>query len=330
MGTISTLNLRVGYKKGQKHFLQVGPEYNVEAFEGELIALIGQNGSGKSTFLRTLARLQSLLKGKILVNDRSIREIPTNEFSTLLSYVSTETVRTLNITVNQLIALGRFPYTNWLGQLTKSDTLVIDEAIELTGLNNLRHKPVYELSDGERQRVMIARTLAQDTPIIILDEPTAYLDIVSRHNIVHLLADLAHNKNKTIIFSTHDLSLAISEADKIWLLNGEKLISGSPEDLIIDNAFSGMFGKNLEFDWNSGTLKRTRQTFRKVVIKGEKCIAFDLLSQALEKIGYAITDESKLNIEIINNSGKNFYKLTDQSGSSEYRSIYEVCRRLKG
>jgi iron complex transport system ATP-binding protein len=162
-----------------------------------------------------------------------------------VGFISTEIVKITNMTVYELVSLGRFPYTNWVGKIEGTDHDIIMDSIEKTGMESLFDRNIAELSDGERQRAMIARVLAQDTEIMIMDEPTAFLDIKSKYEIVHLMHDLALKRGKTIIFSTHDLSIAISQADKIWLTLEDKLVQGAPEDLMIQGAFDHLFDSSV-------------------------------------------------------------------------------------
>lgn len=329
MKTIEILNLKIGYPNHRKQKTQIGPEINVDSSEGELIALIGPNGIGKSTLLRTITRLQPSMSGKILINGKQQTEIDRNEYSRLLSFVSTEPVRVQNFSVYQLIALGRFPYTNWLGNITYSDKEIIEESLKLVNLDIFKVKPVNELSDGERQRVMIARALAQDTPIIVLDEPTAYLDLINKHDIVHLLRKLALTKNKTIIFSTHDLNIALSEADKIWLMLPDEVKQGAPEDLILENSFSEIFGTSLEFNWHSGTFSQIRSSAKTISLKGNPGIVYDLTSKALERIGFSKNENAEQSVEVKTGINENSFIVKGFSEEKESKSIYELCRFLR-
>lgn len=328
MGTIELSGLKIGYPSRKGQTKQIGPEIILDALEGELIALIGRNGIGKSTLLRTIANLQKPLDGSLKIRNKLFKEIDRNEYSTLLSFVSTEPVRIPNLTVYQLVALGRFPYTNWYGTLTSIDKELIAESITLTGLNNLVSKPVNEISDGERQRAMIARALAQNTPIIILDEPTAYLDLVNKYDIVHILQDLAHSKQKTIVFSTHDLNIALSETDKIWLMNNIEALQGAPEDLILKNSFIDLFENKLEFNWESGTFKKLRYHSKTLSLKGDQGIFFNLILKAIERIGFTVVENAN-NIVMINNNDKTTSLISDRfSETKNFTSIYELCRLL--
>jgi iron complex transport system ATP-binding protein len=329
MTTIELSGLKIGYTIGRKKTKPIGPIINFDALKGELIALVGPNGIGKSTLLRTVVRLQPALSGKLMINEKNQGEIKREEYSTLLSFVSTEPVRVSNLSVYQLVALGRFPYTNWLGKITKSDKEIIEESLELLNLVQLKNLSIDEISDGERQRAMIARALAQNTPIMLLDEPTAYLDLINKYDIVHILHDLARTKQKTIIFSTHELNIALSQVDKIWLMSSNKVKQGAPEDLILDNTISHLFGNKLEFDWQSGTFKQIKVSNKSIALKCEPGLIRELILKALDRIGVSIDKNSTQQIEAINKNNENLFVVTNSMKVAEFKSIYELCRYLR-
>jgi len=233
---LSLSGLEIGYgTSGYKRILL--PPITETASEGELIAVIGRNGVGKSTLLRTIAGLQPVISGQLHIDGRKISDYSRVHLSEKVGYISTEIVKVSNMTVYDLVSQGRFPYTGWFGRIGKDDDHVILESVEKTGLKDLVHRPVNQLSDGERQRAMIAMVLAQDAKLMVMDEPTAFLDISAKFDILHIMHELAAGRSKTILFSTHDLGMAVSQADKIWLLRDDGMRSGSPEDLMLDGAF---------------------------------------------------------------------------------------------
>jgi len=219
VGNIIRLDkLEIGYGQGRKkHSLSRPLECNARS--GELIALMGRNGCGKSTLLRTIAGLQEALSGSVRLVDRSLEDYPRKELSRLLGFVSTEVIRVQGLRVRDLVAMGRYPHTGWFGRLSEQDHERVRHAMDITSLDSLASRDLDELSDGERQRAMIARTLAQDTRILILDEPTAFLDLTHRHEVIILLGKLAREHGKTILFSSHDLQLSLREASRIWLMH---------------------------------------------------------------------------------------------------------------
>ena len=215
--TIRLENLSIGYfgKKGKK---EVARGISANLYAGELTCLIGPNGIGKSTLLRTLCAFQQKLGGKILIEGRELSEHQDKELSKKIGVVLTHRPQIQNMSVEELVSLGRSPYTGFWGKLEKKDKKIVEEAISLIGIENLKDRMIQTLSDGERQKVMIAKAIAQQTPIICLDEPTAFLDFPSKIETMQLLQRLCRDKGKTIFLSTHDLELALQIADRIWLM----------------------------------------------------------------------------------------------------------------
>ncbi|MFI3281324.1 MAG: ABC transporter ATP-binding protein [Rikenellaceae bacterium] len=186
---------------------------------GELVALLGRNGSGKSTLLRSIAGLEAPLGGQVVIAGENIFEMKPLQRASTVSFVTTERRRVVNLLAEDLVALGRAPYTSWLGRMQEQDRDIVAHSLELVGMSHMARRSVERLSDGELQRVMIARALAQQTPVILLDEPTAFLDMPSRYELVELLTSLTHAEGKTIIFSTHELDIAQDYCDTIALIN---------------------------------------------------------------------------------------------------------------
>jgi iron complex transport system ATP-binding protein len=191
--------------------------------QGSLTALVGRNGAGKSTLLRVLAALDTPQVGDVIINNTPISSLNAEQRARLISFVSTQRVRVSNLKCKDVVAIGRTPYTNWMGSLQEQDKQCVAHALEAVGMTAFADRPIDTLSDGECQRIMIARALAQQTPIILLDEPTAFLDIPNRFEICRLLATLAHTENKTIIFSTHDIDAAMPVCDNVAILDSGAL-----------------------------------------------------------------------------------------------------------
>lgn len=213
--------------------------------KGKLVTVLGKNGIGKSTLLRTISKVQKPISGNIFINQKEIEMYKNQELSTALSLVLTERLPESQLTVFELVALGRQPYTNWIDKLSENDLEKINWAIKETEIDHLKNKYFYELSDGQLQRVLIARALAQDTEIIILDEPTAHLDLHHTIKIFSLLKNLVQKTTKTIIMSTHEVNLAIKFADEIILFTDDKIFTGNPSELIEINAFDDLFPKEI-------------------------------------------------------------------------------------
>lgn len=216
---------------------------------GEFTALIGRNGTGKSTLLRTIAALAKPMKGCITVNGRRLDSLSRRDTAALIAFVSTDEVRVENLKVSDVVSLGRAPYTNWVGALTSADKDKVNYALALVGMREFASKGIDTLSDGERQRVMIARALAQDTPIILLDEPTAFLDLPNKYEIGLLLRRLAHEEGKCIIFSTHDLNIALELCDTIAMIDSGRFYHGTTDMLVGSGVLGRLFENTaLEFD----------------------------------------------------------------------------------
>lgn len=223
---------------------------------GELTALIGRNGTGKSTLLRTIAALAKPQKGHITIGGVDASELTMREVASRIAFVSTEDVRVQNLHVWDVVSLGRAPYTNWVGRLNEEDKTKVRESLRLVGMEHFAESSMDSLSDGERQRVMIARALAQDTPIILLDEPTAFLDLPNKYEICLLLKRLAHKEGKCILFSTHDLSIAIELCDTIAVIEGGKFHYGTAEMLIEEGVMQRIFDSaQIEFDRERGNVR---------------------------------------------------------------------------
>ena len=245
---LATEGLSIGYLSKKKSTTIVS-DINIEILAGQLIGMIGINGSGKSTLLRTLAGLQAPLSGRILLGDNSIESFSPEELAQQMSVVLTGQMISKNLTVFELVSLGRQPYTNWLGTLGPTDIDSINEALDATDCTELKDSPCYALSDGQLQRVLIARALAQDTPLILMDEPLTHLDLHHKAALLKLLSSIAKTKNKTILFSTHDVEHAIPLCDEMLVLQEGKVIMNTPEQLIKDGVFDRMFPEDhIRFD----------------------------------------------------------------------------------
>jgi iron complex transport system ATP-binding protein len=248
---ISTQNLTIGYFS--KKELKIAENLEVSIFQGDLVALVGGNGIGKSTLLRTLTGIQKPIDGKVMIQGQNLHELAADEVAKLVSVVLTDKLPPSNLSVYELIAMGRHPYTNWLGILSKDDQKAIENAIDWTQTQHLLHKKHYEISDGQLQIVMIARALAQNTPVIVLDEPTTHLDLPHKVALFKLLKKLAQEVNKAILFSTHDIDLAIQLADQMMVMTAGKIVQNDPCQLITQGVFDTLFkDENIYFDASKG------------------------------------------------------------------------------
>lgn len=323
---IEMKNLVVGYRrKNQAVPVMSFPSIKVE--KGDFIAVAGQNGIGKSTLIKTLIQLIPEIKGEILLNGKSVKLYSGTALASLISYVSTEIVHNQQMTVRDLVTYGRYPYTNWFGKIEKEDLKIVDEAIELLELQHLAGRSIDEISDGERQRTMIARALAQQTEIMILDEPTAFLDLPHKHEIVNLLGWLSRKFNKTVIFTTHDLGIAIREADKLWLLSRDGFFQGSPEDLILSGTISKTFNTSkVSFDNRKGefTIKKELRPYLHITGKSN---LVHWTKNAIEKDGFTVPDkdsEEFPSITVSQHSDGYNWKLLNEGKAYSFRSISEL------
>jgi len=252
---LKTENLSIGYTSKKSKTI-VASNINIELQQGELVGLIGGNGIGKSTLLRTITKVQNSLGGSIYINDKDISKYTSLDLAKAMSLVLTEQISSKNLSVVELVALGRQPYTNWVGNLSKNDKTAINKALEQTNIEDLKHKKCYELSDGQLQKALISRALAQDTDLIILDEPTTHLDMYHKAYILKLLKELAKETGKTILFSSHEIDLAIQLCDTLIVMNKDKVVMNDPCSLISNGTFNTLFPDDLiDFDKKTGSFK---------------------------------------------------------------------------
>jgi iron complex transport system ATP-binding protein len=282
---LETRNLSIGYKQRT-----VMNALNLQLRAGEIVCLLGQNGIGKSTLMRTLAATQTPLQGEVLLQGKPIQHMKARELAKHLSIVTTERIDGHMLDGWSLVALGRHPHTDWTGQLSPEDERKVNWALEIVKAQSLAKQRVSEMSDGERQRVMIARALAQEPAVILLDEPTAFLDLTRRVEIMEVLQRLAHQTQRAVLLSTHDLELALKTADVVWLMSPNHPIEiGAPEDLILSGAFERAFTREgLHFDQHTGTFKLSRSVRGVIQLKGEMDLRYQWTQHALERIGYQV------------------------------------------
>ena len=283
--TIHIEKLPIGYP-GKGDVKVVASDICAGINSGELTCLLGANGVGKSTLLRTLSAFQPKLSGEIRIQGKEIGSYTDKQLSKVISVVLTEKCDIRNMTSVELIGLGRSPYTGFWGTLSKEDKEVVDHAINLVGISHLAHRMVHTLSDGERQKVMIAKALAQETPVIILDEPTAFLDFPSKVEMMQLLHQLSRQTDKTIFLSTHDLELALQIADKIWLMDKANGVTiGTPEDLSLDGTLSSFFArKGIVFDLETGLFRVNNEYTSQIRIVGHGQ-KYAMVRKALQRNG---------------------------------------------
>lgn len=312
--TIEIKSLSIGYprKRGAKI---IAENIHASINQGELTCLLGANGIGKSTLLRTLSGFQPKLAGEIFIQEKEIEDYTDSELSRIIAVVLTDRLDVRNMTAQELIGLGRSPYTNFWGSLDEKDKDIVQQAIRRINIENLSHRMVHTLSDGERQKVMIAKALVQETPVIFLDEPTAFLDFPSKVEIMQLLHRLSRETGKTIFLSTHDLELALQIADKLWIMDKTKGITiGTPEDLSLNGDLARFFArKGIAFDMESGSFRVENDYLHEIKISGQGN-KYTKLSKALARNGILASNDIESDVCIdISNHG---YTITKADGIS--------------
>ncbi len=250
---ISTHGLSVGYRSGKRETVVLS-QLDLSLRRGELVCLLGPNGIGKSTLLRTLSGVQPPLAGNVMVDGRDVASYTPRQLSKMISIVYTDRTLAGALTVSELVSLGRHPYTGFFGHLDDNDRAVIARALSAVGMQHKADCYVGNLSDGERQKAMIARALAQEAPIIILDEPTAFLDVASRIETMKNLHCLARQENKAILLSSHDVSQSLALASALWLLRSDgTMVGGMTEELVLNGELNRLFdGRDVVFDASIG------------------------------------------------------------------------------
>jgi iron complex transport system ATP-binding protein len=330
---LQTLNLAVGYSPPRRPVHVVLDQINATLYRGELACLIGPNGAGKSTLLRTLAGMQPPLNGQIVLAGRDLSTLTSGELARLLSIVLTEQVDVGTLTAYALVALGRHPYTDWAGTLTEYDEKIVRQAIQAVGAVELAARSVGELSDGERQKIMIARALAQEPALMLLDEPTAFLDLPRRVEVMQMLRNLARNTGRGILLSTHDLDLALRSADRVWLLpQGGPLQMGAPEDLVLSGAFEAAFhSEGVVFDAQTGSFRIHGAAGVPVALAGEG-VAEMWTRRALEREGFAVVtreETGSLRVEIMQHNGDTQWRLHSATTPRSFTTIYDLIAALR-
>jgi iron complex transport system ATP-binding protein len=306
-------NFSVGYHhSGYQNILF--ENLTIQLRSHELVCFMGPNGIGKSTLIRTIAGVQEDLSP-------TRREARTEPHK--IAVVLTDKVAAVNMTVKELVSYGRYPYLDWNIKLEKKDIALIDKAIELTRIQSLISKKLYELSDGQMQMAMIARALAQDTPILLLDEPTAHLDLNNRVEIMTLLRHLARQEGKAVLVSTHELDLALQTADLIWLAGHKKnIITGIPEDLVLSGVFDEIF-QFKGFDLKTGRVEHEAWRGITVGLQGDGP-EYLWTKNALERNGYRVKQNDGTTIVIVKTDSKILWQLNDQS----FTSLLDLLTKL--
>lgn len=329
---LQTHDLTIGYRHGRKQPRIVAEALNVALRQGELVCLLGPNGAGKSTLLRTMAGLQPPLHGRITLHGKYLNHLTPAQIARHLSIVLTERIDAGAMTAYGLVALGRHPYTNWTGQLTEPDEAVVRWALTAVGAADLAGRQINNLSDGERQKVMIARALAQEPSLILLDEPTAYLDLPRRVETMRILRQLTRQEGRAILLSTHDLDLALRTADQLWLMTADgSLQTGVPEDLVLSGAFGRTFpGDGVAFDLQTGSFRLLEQPIGQIDLAGNGAGAFWTM-RALERAGFAVQpglNGAPVQVAVLNGDGRYRWQLKMEGQSQTCPSLQALLEVL--
>jgi len=334
MALLQTQNLSVGYAPNRKPQNVIAENLNLSLRGGQLVCLLGPNGAGKSTLMRTLAGMQPALQGRVILGQQDIHRQTPRQRAWHLSVVLTERPNLGLLNGYALVALGRHPYTDWTGRLTRYDEAIIHWAVDAVDAGDLADKPVMELSDGQRQKLMVARALAQESELIILDEPTAFLDLPRRAEMMRLLRHIVADTGRAILLSTHDLDLALRSADSLWLMAGGEVQVGSPEDLVINGAFEAAFrGEGVIFDRETGAFSVERSATRAVQVVGHG-IPHTWTRRALKRAGFTPqpAEGSPNGVPRITLSGNDHqptWHLTQHDHHTSYSSIEALLEAMR-
>lgn len=327
---VEAIGLAIGYTDGKKRKI-VQSNVDLTLRSGEVTCLLGLNGAGKSTLIRTLCGFQPPLEGKVLLRGKPLSSYSQSAFAREVGVVLTEKTNAGGITVYDLVSLGRHPYTGFFGSLKENDHKIIEEALKAAGIWHKNGNYVSELSDGERQKVMIAKVLAQQCPIIVLDEPTAFLDVTARIETMVLLRKLAKEQGKAIVLSTHDIDSAIQMADNLWLLSKRKAVRcGAPEDLIMNGSIGEFFSKeNVVFDNATGKLSAAVTQVRPVGVSGDFNTAY-WVGNALVRNGYTPSRTQEGIVNITCNNPSDILVQLPGGETEKATSVAHLCEILSG
>lgn len=329
-------DLAVGYRVRRSTWRTVLSQINVQLHQGEFACLLGPNGAGKSTLLRTLTNIQPPIQGAVQIGNVNIHQLSKEALSRQLSVVLTERLHVSNLTGYELVSFGRSPYTDFFGRMTPQDHRIVRWAIHVTHSEDLAQRLVSEMSDGERQRIMIARALAQEPAVMILDEPTAFLDLPRRVEITGLLRRLAHETGLAVLMSTHDLDLALRSSDTLWLVTPEgNVASGAPEDLVLHGTLATTFmSDELHFDAQFGGFRHHQP----VIGKARVCcdgLPGIWMRHALEREGYLLIDRAgsddlvDLEVEYVPQSGQAVWCLRNRHEETYHHAIGPLISHVR-
>ena len=330
---LTATKLSIGYShRGQETC--VAEALNLALNAGEFICLLGPNGAGKSTLIRTLAGMQAPLSGSLKLQNQTFHSISPRERARMISVVLTEALPVGMMDAYSLVALGRHPYSGWLGGLNQHDKERIKWAFKAVGAEGLEARQIAELSDGERQKISIARALAQEAQVMLLDEPTAFLDLPRRVELMTILRNLAHREQMGLLLSTHDLDLALRFADRLWMITSDgKLIQGYPEELAMSGEFARIFAnENLDWDAERGSFRAHPNPCLKAHIQGDSIHAL-WTRRALERLGFGIAkpdEKSALSIQVVELDDHSEWAVARNGNQAKHTSISQLIDWIRG
>lgn len=324
--------LSIGYTT-KRETKTLANELDLALRAGEFVCLLGPNGSGKSTLIRTLSGMQEALSGSIELNGVNLPEITPRERAKAISVVLTENTPTGMLDVYSFVSLGRHPYSGWFGGLTSHDKERIEWALKAAGAEQFAARQVAELSDGERQKISIARALAQEAKVMLLDEPTAFLDLPRRVELMSLLRKLAHKEQLGLLLSTHDLDLALRFADRIWIMTeAGQLIQGYPESLALEGQLAAAFANDsIQWDETRGSFRAHKTTCVEVYLVGDS-VQHTWTQRALERMGYGITNEAHraaFSIEILSTTEGSTWEIHQQNITKNFNNISDLIQWIQ-
>lgn len=322
MAILETHNMAVGYGQGKNRTALLS-NLNLQLEQGTMVALLGKNGAGKSTLIKALTCDTAPVDGTINIDGRNSANIGKRDISRLIALVATERIMGGGFTIRELVALGRQPHTGFLGRLSSHDNDVVDECMKAVGIASKAHQHVASLSDGERQKAMIAKALAQETPIIVLDEPTAFLDVASRIETMRLLHNLAREQHKAVMLSSHDISQSLLLADKLWVITSDrKVITGSTEQVVMSGTMDKVFdNSSIMFNGSLCDYEAQLPILGKVKLECDTPTLKRCMTNALLRHGIAIDDDCDIVVRI---DDVNQIKLQDGTIVTDVKDIVSL------
>jgi len=331
---LKATDLCIGYSSNRGKRV-IAHSLDLELQKGELVCLVGPNGVGKSTLVRTLGGVQPCLEGKLLLGGKEIHHLTSLERARKIGLVLTDRVELEGFSVFDVVALGRFPHTDWKGVLHKRDRLAVWEALEMAGVLDLGERTISQLSDGERQKVMIARALAQEAEMIVLDEPTSFLDLLKKVEVITILRKLAWEENKAVLMALHDIPLSLQFADLIWLFRPDQgILAGTPEELVLSGSIVDTFSSRENvFDPLTGTYPVKPADKIPLYLKGSGSAAF-WTGKALERQGIFQGVEWKddpcgVSLEVLQKQDSMEWVLSFKEKEARFVSLYQLLKHLK-